>query len=64
MPPSVPLVVTEGNYLLLDTAPWSAIRGLLGEVWFLAPDDQTRRGWLTARHLVLILVPSGLPLTD
>ncbi|MGH3772460.1 MAG: nucleoside/nucleotide kinase family protein [Pseudonocardiaceae bacterium] len=50
VPPGVPLVVTEGNYLLLDTAPWSAIRGLLDEVWFLAPDERTRRGWLTARH--------------
>jgi pantothenate kinase len=46
----VPLVVTEGNYLLLDTKPWSAIRGLLDEVWFLAPDEQTRRAWLTTRH--------------
>lgn len=51
VPPEVSLVVTEGNYLLLDTAPWSAIRALLDEVWFLAPDEQTRRRWLTARHL-------------
>ncbi|MGH3768982.1 MAG: nucleoside/nucleotide kinase family protein [Pseudonocardiaceae bacterium] len=50
VPPHVCLVVTEGNYLLLDTAPWSAIRGLLDEVWFLAPDEQTRRAWLTDRH--------------
>lgn len=50
VPPHVRLVVTEGNYLLLDTAPWSAIRGLLDEVWFLAPDEQTRRAWLAARH--------------
>jgi pantothenate kinase len=50
VPPHVRLVVTEGNYLLLDAAPWSAIRGLLDEVWFLAPDEQTRRAWLTARH--------------
>jgi pantothenate kinase len=48
--PDVPLVVTEGNYLLLDTAPWSVVRGLLDEVWFLAPDERTRRAWLTARH--------------
>ncbi len=27
--PGVPLVLTEGNYLLLDTPPWSAVRGLL-----------------------------------
>ncbi len=50
VPPHVRLVVTEGNYLLLDTAPWSAIRRLLDEAWFLAPDEPTRRGWLTARH--------------
>jgi pantothenate kinase len=50
VPPDVPLVVTEGNYLLLDTEPWSAVRGLLDEVWFLAPDEHTRRAWLTARH--------------
>ncbi len=50
VPPGIPLVVTEGNYLLLDTAPWSAIRGLLDEVWFLAPDERIRRRWLTARH--------------
>jgi pantothenate kinase len=48
--PGVPLVVTEGNYLLLDSEPWSAIRALLDEVWFLAPDEHTRRAWLTARH--------------
>ena len=50
VPPSVRLVVTEGNYLLLDTAPWSEIRELLDEVWFLLPDERTRRAWLTARH--------------
>lgn len=50
VPPGVPLVVTEGNYLLLDTAPWSAVRGLLDEAWFLAPEERTRRAWLTARH--------------
>ena len=50
VPPGAPLVVTEGNYLLLDSEPWSAIRALLDEVWFLAPDEHTRRAWLTARH--------------
>ncbi len=50
VPPDVALVLTEGNYLLLDTPPWSAVRGLLDEAWFLAPDERTRRGWLIARH--------------
>ncbi|MFY9809220.1 MAG: nucleoside/nucleotide kinase family protein [Pseudonocardiaceae bacterium] len=50
VPPGLPLVLTEGNYLLLDAAPWSAVRGLLDEVWYLAPDERIRRGWLIARH--------------
>ncbi len=50
VPTGLPLVVTEGNYLLFDTPPWSAVRGLLDEVWFLAPDERTRREWLIARH--------------
>src|SRR5689334_15907880 len=31
--PEVPLVVTEGNYLLLPEPPWGALRALLDEVW-------------------------------
>lgn len=50
VPAGLPLVVTEGNYLLLDTPPWSAVRGLLDEVWFLAPNERTRREWLVTRH--------------
>ncbi|MFG3404915.1 nucleoside/nucleotide kinase family protein [Streptomyces sp. NPDC048142] len=50
VPPDVPLVVTEGNYLLLD-GPWAPVRGLLDEVWFLdlAPDVRVRR--LVDRHV-------------
>ncbi|MCU1610109.1 MAG: hypothetical protein JWM45_2025 [Pseudonocardiales bacterium] len=50
VPAGLPLVVTEGNYLLLDTPPWSAVRGLLDEVWFLAPNERTRHEWLVTRH--------------
>ncbi|MEB3366829.1 nucleoside/nucleotide kinase family protein [Saccharopolyspora mangrovi] len=49
--PDVPLVITEGNYLLLDTPPWSAVRGLLDECWFLAPDDEARVQRLIDRHV-------------
>ncbi len=51
VPPGVPLVVTEGNYLLLDDGPWAPVRGLLDEVWFLdlAPDVRVRR--LVDRHV-------------
>ena len=49
--PSVPLVVTEGNYLLLDDGPWSAVRALLDEAWFITVDDAVRRKRLIARHV-------------
>lgn len=48
--PEVPLVVTEGNYLLLSDPPWGALRGLLDEVWFLAPDEAVRIARLVERH--------------
>ncbi|MFE6644997.1 nucleoside/nucleotide kinase family protein [Nocardioides sp. NPDC057772] len=35
-----PIVITEGNYLLLDEGPWRDVRGLLDEAWFVdVPDD-------------------------
>lgn len=50
VPPGVPLVVTEGNYLLATQAPWSAVRGLLDEAWFLELDEGVRLDRLTVRH--------------
>ncbi|SFE51484.1 Panthothenate kinase [Actinopolyspora alba] len=47
----VPLVLTEGNYLLLDREPWTEVRGLLDECWYLEPDDGKRIGRLIARHV-------------
>ncbi|UBH06817.1 nucleoside/nucleotide kinase family protein [Leucobacter sp. Psy1] len=46
----VPLVVTEGNYLLLEENPWSRARAALDEVWFLAPPEERRIRQLVARH--------------
>ncbi|HET6653048.1 MAG TPA: nucleoside/nucleotide kinase family protein [Nocardioides sp.] len=46
----VPLVVTEGNYLLLDDEPWTQVAGLLDECWYLDVDDDLRRTRLQARH--------------
>ncbi|MFJ8926362.1 nucleoside/nucleotide kinase family protein [Streptomyces sp. NPDC102340] len=52
VPPDVPLVVTEGNYLLLDEPPWStAVRPLLDEVWWVDVDDAVRVERLIARHV-------------
>ncbi|MET7877200.1 nucleoside/nucleotide kinase family protein [Micromonospora profundi] len=50
VPPSVRLVVTEGNYLLLPDFPWQEVRSLLHEVWFLDLDAELRLRRLTARH--------------
>jgi pantothenate kinase len=45
-----PIVITEGNYLLLDTQPWSEVREILDLAWFLDVDHDTRIGRLVARH--------------
>lgn len=44
------IVVTEGNYLLLQNEPWHQVRMLLTETWFLSPDETLRRERLIARH--------------
>jgi pantothenate kinase len=49
--PETPLVVTEGNYLLLDQGPWAAVRPLLDEVWFVEVDDGLRLERLIRRHV-------------
>ena len=46
-----PLVITEGNYLLLDAAPWNAVRLLFDEVWFVDVEDAVRVPRLIARHI-------------
>nr|WP_037831062.1 nucleoside/nucleotide kinase family protein [Streptomyces sp. NRRL S-325] len=51
VPADVPLVVTEGNYLLLDEGPWAPVRGLLDEVWFLDADPGVRVRRLVDRHV-------------
>lgn len=48
--PSVDVVVTEGNYLLLDDPAWEAGRRLLDEVWFVRTDDALRTERLVSRH--------------
>ncbi|RYV51610.1 nucleoside/nucleotide kinase family protein [Pengzhenrongella frigida] len=50
VPPHIPLVITEGNYLLLDSGAWPQARDLLDAVWFLAPGDAVRRDRLVRRH--------------
>jgi pantothenate kinase len=49
--PSHRLVVTEGNYLLLDVPVWREVRAELTECWFLRGDEDLRRDRLVERHL-------------
>ncbi|MDV6230711.1 MULTISPECIES: nucleoside/nucleotide kinase family protein [Rhodococcus] len=50
VPSTVPLVVTEGNYLLMESDAWPAARAMIDEVWFLAPHTEVRHQRLVARH--------------
>ena len=49
--PAARLVVTEGNYLLLETGRWPTVRPLLDEVWFCALRNDVRLDRLHARHV-------------
>ena len=48
---SARLVITEGNYLLLDEPRWAALRPLLAEVWFAGLDRPSRLRRLIDRHV-------------
>ena len=48
--PSTRLVITEGNYLLLDRDAWRTVPTLLDETWYVEVDEAQRLQWLVARH--------------
>ena len=48
--PTTRLVITEGNYLLLDDAPWRELRTVLDDTWYVGGDDALRRERLIRRH--------------
>ena len=51
IPRDVPLIITEGNYLLLEDPDWRPVRDLLDESWYVEPGDEERRRRLIARHV-------------
>jgi pantothenate kinase len=51
VPPAALVVVTEGNYLLVDEGDWGGVRPLLDEAWFVETDEDVRRARLIARHV-------------
>ncbi|MFG2793554.1 nucleoside/nucleotide kinase family protein [Streptomyces sp. NPDC048419] len=50
VPPAARLVVSEGNYLLLEAGVWPRVRAGLDEVWFCELDEPERLRRLIARH--------------
>ncbi|NED99985.1 nucleoside/nucleotide kinase family protein [Phytoactinopolyspora halotolerans] len=49
--PEPEVVVTEGNYLLLDQPGWREARACLDEVWYVETDDEVRSQRLVERHI-------------
>jgi len=48
---NTPLIITEGNYLLLDEGAWAEVCGVLDETWFLDIDSTLRQQRLLERHI-------------
>jgi pantothenate kinase len=49
--PDAEVVVTEGNYLLLDRPEWRRVRSQLDAVWYVSVEEPLRRQRLLARHM-------------
>ncbi|GAA3151317.1 nucleoside/nucleotide kinase family protein [Nonomuraea roseoviolacea] len=50
VPRAARLVITEGNYLLLDEGDWARVRPCLDEVWYCSLDPVERVRRLVSRH--------------
>ena len=46
----VPLVITEGNYLLLEDGPFAQVRTMLDACWLVEVPERLRHERLIARH--------------
>ena len=51
VPPEAEVIVTEGNYLLLDRPEWRKVRGCLDVVWHVRVAEELRLDRLVARHV-------------
>ncbi len=49
--PETAVVITEGNYLLLDHPAWAAVAAEIDEIWYCALEDDVRIPRLVARHV-------------
>jgi pantothenate kinase len=51
VPRDLPVVITEGNYLLAPDPRWQAVRAELNQVWYLETPDELRLARLIDRHV-------------
>lgn len=51
VPRRIRFVLTEGNYLLAEQAPWDRVLPALDEAWFVDTPDETRVARLIERHI-------------
>ncbi|WP_120519537.1 nucleoside/nucleotide kinase family protein [Arthrobacter celericrescens] len=51
VPARIPLVITEGNYLLNPDPAWQKVRGQFDAVWYLELPADLRQQRLIARHV-------------
>ncbi|MCC7146058.1 MAG: hypothetical protein IT443_06395 [Phycisphaeraceae bacterium] len=47
----VKLVLTEGNYLLLNHSPWTELADVMDACWLLDTPLERARAWILARHV-------------
>lgn len=45
------LIVTEGNYLLLDQPPWDRLGQVINECWWLDTPTEQAKEWMIKRHV-------------
>lgn len=60
IPASVPVIIVEGNYLLLDRAPWSRLRPLFDVAVLVEVPEEVLRDRLTARWQHYDLTPDEI----
>lgn len=51
VPRAARLVITEGNYLLVDDERWIDVAPEIDDLWFCEPRPEVRLAQLTARHV-------------
>ena len=61
VPAEVPLVITEGNYLLSDLGAFAQVQAMLDACWFVEAPESLRHERLIARHQQFRQAAAGGP---